>query len=100
QNHGRLAGQRGPGASRVSPETEGALRKAGFEAVDCGLEQRTVVPDRPLEYVTTVCLGHHLEVLPGGLRERFARDVVEACGDPLTLDYRRLNIAARRTDSA
>jgi len=95
-----FADWRGPWNFRGPRETEGALREAGFEAVDCGLEQRTVVPDRPLEFVTTVCLGHHLEALPEGLREPFARDVVEACGEPLRLDYRRLNIAATRPPGA
>lgn len=95
-----LAGWTGPWNFRGPRETERALREAGFAEVRCGLEQRTVVPDQPLEFVTTVCLGHHLEALPEGLREPFARDVVEACGEPLSLDYRRLNIAATRPPRA
>jgi len=95
-----LAGWRGPWNFRGPEETERSLREAGFEAVECGLEQRTVTPEQPLEFVSTVCLGHHLEALPGDLREPFARHVVEACGEPLRLDYRRLNIAATRPPGA
>ena len=76
------------------------MRETGFEDVRCDLEQRTVLPDQPLDFVTTVCLGQHLEALPLALREPFARAVVEACGAPLVLDYRRLNIAATRPSRA
>jgi hypothetical protein len=42
-----------------------------------------------------VCLGHHLEALPEELREPYTRDVLARCGDPVELDYVRLNIVAR-----
>ncbi len=42
-----------------------------------------------------VCLGHHLEALPPDLREPYTRAVLERCGQPLELDYVRLNILAR-----
>jgi len=95
-----FADWRSPWNFRGAEETRRSLREAGFEQVGCDVEQRRVTSGQPLEFVTTVCLGHHLEVLPGGLRERFARAVVEACGAPLVLDYRRLNIAATRPSRA
>jgi trans-aconitate 2-methyltransferase len=95
-----LAGWRGPWNFRGAGETERTLRDAGFEGVRCDLERRAVTPEAPLEFATTVCLGHHIETLPEDLREPFARDVVAACGEPLTLDYVRLNITAERPAGA
>jgi hypothetical protein len=46
-----------------------------------------------------VCLRHHLDRLPVENRDEFMRRITdEATADdpPLTLDYWRLNIAARR----
>ena len=43
----------------------------------------------------TVCLGHHVERLPEGLRDDYVAAVAERCGQPLELDYVRLNIDAR-----
>ncbi len=53
-------------------------------------------PGEPLEYARTVCLGNHLEALPEELRAPYAEEVVRRSGDPLTLEYVRLNIQARR----
>jgi trans-aconitate 2-methyltransferase len=93
-----LAGWTGPW-NFASPEvTAERLEHAGFAEVETGLEPWPVTPEEPLEFVRTVCLGHHLERLPGELREPYARDVTEACGDPMELDYVRLNISARRPE--
>ena len=43
----------------------------------------------------TVCLGAHVERLPEELRDRFVADVLATQGEPLRLDYVRLNIEAR-----
>ena len=81
----------------AAPEaTEERLRRAGFEDVRCWLQPWPVKPDQPLEFASTVCLGNHLEALPEPLREPFAAEVVRRCGEPLELEYIRLNIAATR----
>ena len=49
----------------------------------------------PRRYLRVVCLGHHLGALPEELRGPYTRDVLERCGDPVELDYVRLNIVAR-----
>lgn len=77
-------------------ETAERLRDAGFELVETGLEPWPVLLEDPVEYLRTVCLGHHLERLPQELHGPYAEAVAAACGAPLTLDYVRLNLSARR----
>jgi trans-aconitate 2-methyltransferase len=82
----------------ASPEdTEALLVAAGFDEVRCWLQPWPVTPENPLEFARTVCLGNHLEALPEQLREGYAEEVVRRSGAPLTLEYVRLNIAARRS---
>jgi trans-aconitate 2-methyltransferase len=86
----------GPWNYASAEDTERRLRAAGFEAVRCWLQPWPVTPPDPLEYARTVCLGNHLEALPEELREPYAREVVRRSGDPLVLEYVRLNIDAAR----
>jgi trans-aconitate 2-methyltransferase len=82
----------------ASPEdTEARLLAAGFEEVRCWLQPWPVNPGDPVEYARTVCLGNHLEALPEDLRVPYAEEVVRRSGDPLVLEYVRLNIDARRS---
>jgi trans-aconitate 2-methyltransferase len=74
--------------------TEERLRKAGFSEARCWLQPKPVTPAKPLEFITTVTLGPHLAVLPEELRRPFAEAVLAEAGQPLTLDYVRLNIEA------
>ncbi len=76
-------------------ETTARLECAGFRDVQCWLEPWAVVPPEPTEFARTVCLGAHLESLPAELRDRFVADVLATQGEPLSLDYVRLNIDAR-----
>ena len=79
-------------------ETEGRLRRAGFEQTRCWLEQRPTHPHDLGAFVRTSILAAHLERLPEARRERFAAAVLErVC---LPLDYVRLNISAVRALSA
>jgi trans-aconitate 2-methyltransferase len=79
----------------ASPEeTEPRLRNAGFSEARCWLEPKPVTPENPLEFTETVTLGPHLDRLPEDLRRPFAEAVLELSGEPLTLDYVRLNIEA------
>ncbi len=74
--------------------TEEKLWDAGFSEVRCWLQPKPVTPAQPLEFISTVTLGPHLAQLPEELRQPFAEAVLEEAGEPLTLDYVRLNIEA------
>jgi trans-aconitate 2-methyltransferase len=78
----------------TAEETTERLEGAGFERVRCWLEPWAVVPPEPRDFVSTVCLGAHLERLPGQLREPFFDDILAAEETPLRLEYVRLNIEA------
>jgi trans-aconitate 2-methyltransferase len=80
----------------AAPEpTEARLRAAGFAEARCRLEPKPYTPVDPLRFTMTVTLGPHLARLPEELRRPFAEAVLDLCGQPLTLDYVRLNIEAR-----
>jgi trans-aconitate 2-methyltransferase len=91
-----LAGWDGPWNFATAEDTAARLEAAGFDRVDCWLEPRPTRPPEPVEFIRTVCLGHHLDALPADLRDPYVVAVAEACGDPMELDYMRLNIDARR----
>lgn len=80
-------------------DTELRLDGAGFEQVRCWLEQRIEKPREPREFLRIVCCGSHLERLPEHLRESYLDAVLEYIPRPLTLDYMRLNISAKRPAS-
>jgi trans-aconitate 2-methyltransferase len=88
---------RGPWNYASPEDTEARLRAAGFDEIRCWLQPWPVEPGEPLEFARTVCLGNHLEELPEELRELYAAEVVRRAGDPLVLEYVRLNIDARRS---
>lgn len=75
-------------------ETEVRLRTAGFEEVRCWLEPKPVTPERPFEFAATVTLGPFLARLPEDLHRPFVEAVLAEAGEPLHLDYVRLNIEA------
>jgi trans-aconitate 2-methyltransferase len=77
-------------------ETEPRLRDAGFEAVRCWLQRKDTRPSEPKPFLATVTLGPQLERLPEELKEPFVDEVAQRMGEPLVLDYVRLNIEARR----
>ena len=74
-------------------ETAARLGEAGFSEVNTWLEPKRVLPDR--DFVKTVCLLPHLSPLPHELQEAFLGRVIECCGEPMVLDYVRLNMTAR-----
>jgi trans-aconitate 2-methyltransferase len=86
----------GPWNYASAEETGARLAQAGFEQVRCWLQPWPVSPDDPLEFARTVCLGNHLEALPEELRGPYVEEVVRRSGDPLVLQYVRLNIDAVR----
>ena len=48
------------------------------------------------EFLQTVTLGAHLELISRELHGEFVNAVAEELGEPIELDYVRLNIDARR----
>ncbi len=93
-----LGGWHGPWHFADPPSTALRLESAGFTDVSCWLHSAPVEPDEPGEFIRTVCLGHHLERLPEELRPLLVERMLDRCGKPLTLDYMRLNIDARRPE--
>jgi trans-aconitate 2-methyltransferase len=77
-------------------DTEVRLEAAGFRVRRCWLEERPTQPREPRAYLESICLGVHLERLPGALHEQYLQAVLEVLPRPLTLDYVRLNISAER----
>ncbi len=78
-------------------DTDARLRAAGFRDVSCWLEPKSVTPADPRAFVQTVCLVRHLDPLPDELRGPFIDEVLARSGEPLVLDYVRLNMTARRS---
>jgi len=83
-------------------ETAGRLRAAGLGDAEAWLEEAPVhleTAEKYADFVSCVCIRHHLDRLPLELRDRFTQDLtVLAARDeqPYTLDYWRLNIDARK----
>jgi trans-aconitate 2-methyltransferase len=75
------------------------LRRAGFDEVECWLEDRPVELAEPRSFVETVCLVRHLDPLPVHLRGPFVDRVMGLESSPLVLDYVRLNMVGRLAGS-
>lgn len=81
----------------TTPEqARGWLEAAGFTDVETWLEPRPMRPAEPVAFIRSVCLGPYLRWLPDELHEEFVGAVAERMGDPLEIDYVRLNVCARR----
>jgi trans-aconitate 2-methyltransferase len=89
-----LGGWQGSWNFAGAQETAERLGRAGFEGIETWLEPYAVTPEDPRAYFKAVCLGPHLEQLPGELRDRYVDRVYERAGGEL--DYVRLNVNARR----
>ena len=82
--------------------TRRQLAAAGFTDIDVTLEEAPTPlasPEAFGEFISTVCVRHHLSRLPAADRTTFVRELTAAAAaddPPLTLDYWRLNISARR----
>jgi trans-aconitate 2-methyltransferase len=79
-------------------ETAERLAAAGFTDVATWLEPWPVMPDDPGEYLATVTLGAQVQRLPEALRARFVAAVLDRLDAPVTVDYVRLNLTARRPE--
>jgi trans-aconitate 2-methyltransferase len=75
-------------------ETRERLLAAGFAAAECWLQPAPKQPEHPREFLSTIVLGPHVQHLPEDLREPFMDEVLAALGEPVVVDYVRLNIDA------
>jgi trans-aconitate 2-methyltransferase len=79
----------------AAPEPTGErLLRAGFAEAECWLRPAPLAPEHPREFLATVVLGPHVQHLPAGLREPFMDEVLAELGEPVVVDYVRLNIDA------
>jgi trans-aconitate 2-methyltransferase len=74
--------------------TRERLQKAGFTTVACWLEPSPQQPEHPREFLQTIVLGPHVQHLPAELREPFMDELLAELGEPVVVDYVRLNIDA------
>jgi trans-aconitate 2-methyltransferase len=81
-----------PGRFATAEETATRLEAAGFTDVKTWLQPKRVLPER--SFVQTVCLVRALDQLPTDLRQAFVDRVLERCGEPVVLEYVRLNMTA------
>ena len=91
-----LAGFRSVWNYQRAEDTARRLAGAGFVDVEAWLQPWPTAPDEPAAFVRTICLNPQLERLPAELHDAYVADVLAQAGDPLELDYVRLNIDARR----
>ncbi len=75
-------------------ETRERLLAAGFSTAECWLTPAPRQPQEPREFLSTIVLGPHVQQLPEDLREPFMDDVLARLGEPVIVDYVRLNIDA------
>jgi trans-aconitate 2-methyltransferase len=89
-----FAGWRSPWNYAAPPETRARLALAGFSSADCWLAEEPRRPEHAREFLATIVLGPHVQQLPANLRERFLDEVIGELGEPVVVDYVRLNIDA------
>lgn len=91
-----LSGWEGPWRFPSPDDAARRLANAGFVDLDCQLEPRSVTPDDPHDYLRTVTLGQHLDLLPENLKDPLVDAILDRLPNPPTIDYVRLNIDATR----
>jgi trans-aconitate 2-methyltransferase len=89
-----FAGWRAPWNYAGPEQTRERLRAAGFASAECWLTPSPRQPEHPREFLATVIFEPHVRQLPEGLRERFLDELLEHLGEPVIVDYVRLNIDA------
>jgi trans-aconitate 2-methyltransferase len=80
----------------TAEETATRLQRAGFTDVNTWLQDRPTELADGRAFVSTVCLVRHLDRIPVDLRDAFVDEVLARYGEPVVLDYVRLNMTARR----
>jgi trans-aconitate 2-methyltransferase len=89
-----FAGWRPPWNYAGAEVTRERLLAAGFSSAECWLQPAPQQPEHPREFLSTIVLGPHVAHLPQDLREPFMDDVLAELGEPVVVDYVRLNIDA------
>ncbi|HEY8467709.1 MAG TPA: methyltransferase domain-containing protein [Solirubrobacterales bacterium] len=77
-------------------DTRHRLERSGFDVERVWLQNKRYVPPEPREFVRSVGLTKHLARLPKELHDTFVDAVLGSMARPLTLEYVRLNISARK----
>ena len=80
----------------TAEETAARLQRAGFTDVKTWLQERPTELSDGRSFISTVCLVRHLDRIPADRRDAFVDDVLARYGEPVVLDYVRLNMTARR----
>jgi trans-aconitate 2-methyltransferase len=75
-------------------ETRQRLLDAGFLTAECWLTPAPTEPEHAREFLSTIVLGPHVQQLPEDLREPFMDEVLALVGEPVVVDYVRLNMDA------
>jgi trans-aconitate 2-methyltransferase len=70
------------------------LLGAGFSSAECWLQPAPQQPEHPREFLSQIVLGPHYQQLPEDLRESFLDTVLAELGEPVVVDYIRLNLDA------
>jgi trans-aconitate 2-methyltransferase len=89
-----LVGWQAPWNYAAPDVTRERLLAAGFQTAECWLQPAPREPEDPRAFLSTIVLGPHVQQLPQALREPFMDDVLAAVGEPVVVDYVRLNIDA------
>jgi trans-aconitate 2-methyltransferase len=89
-----FAGWQAPWNYAGPEQTAERLLSAGFASASCWLQPAPRQPEHAREFLSTIVLGPHVQQLPDELRDRFMDDVLERLGEPVVVDYVRLNIDA------
>jgi trans-aconitate 2-methyltransferase len=89
-----LIGWRPPWNYAGAEMTRERLLAAGFAAADCWLAPAPQQPEHPREFLSTIIFEPYVRRLPQPLGERFIDELLEMIGEPVTVDYVRLNIDA------
>jgi trans-aconitate 2-methyltransferase len=92
----RFEGWVRPSRMATAEETEAKLVAAGFTDVKTWLEPAPQQPEEPAEYLRTINLGAHLHRLDEPDHAAFVSKVIDRLGDPVVVDYVRLNMDAVR----
>src|SRR5689334_2773466 len=74
--------------------TRERLLGAGFTTAECWLQPAPQEPEHPREFLETIVLQPHVHALPEELRAPFMDEVLAELGEPVVVDYVRLNIDA------
>jgi trans-aconitate 2-methyltransferase len=85
---------RGPWNYAAPELTRERLLDAGFQSAEAWLVPAPRTPEEPRAFLSEIVLGPHVQQLPAALRDRYMDDVLGELGEPVVVDYVRLNIDA------